>query len=327
MEVAPLPLPSAPEASPPLPSTPRNTSRSRLVLIIVSMFAAYVAHDYVQELIFTYASFKFGWYMSLVEVSVITLASFLQARCGSQPTPIAPSLTELKCSFLLAAFIAVTLGTGTASIQHVSFPVKVVMKSSKLLPTMLIRSLFMNAKYSLAQAAAAIGVCIGCAMFALADASSSASSHASATGIALLSIAVVADACVANTQETVMSRYRIPTARMVLYSNALGAVMLLFTCIANGELAAANAAIARQPVILALVLAMAACGCAGLPLYLLIVSEYSSAIAVASTTLRKAVTMALSILWFGHAFTLNHVAALAVLGLSVHVADRTSGRS
>jgi adenosine 3'-phospho 5'-phosphosulfate transporter B3 len=179
------------------------------------MFAAYVAHDYVQELVFTYAAFKFGWYMSLVEVTVITLASFVQARCGSQELPLTPSLTELKCSLLLAVFIAVTLGTGSAAIAHVSFPVKVVMKSSKLLPTMLIRSIFMSAKYKAAQVAAAIGVCTGCAMFALADASASSSNHASATGIALLSVAVFADACVANTQETVLSRYRIPTARMV----------------------------------------------------------------------------------------------------------------
>jgi hypothetical protein len=32
---------------------------------------------------------------------------------------------------------------------------------------------------------------------------------------------------------------------------------------------------------------------------------------------RQAVTMALSILWFRHAFTLHHVAALAVLSFSV----------
>jgi solute carrier family 35 (adenosine 3'-phospho 5'-phosphosulfate transporter), member B3 len=182
------------------------------------MFAAYVAHDYVQELVFTYASFKFGWFMSLVELSFITLASAIQTRCSSQPSPLAPSLTEVKCALILAVFIAVTAGTGSAAIAHVSFPVKVVMKSSKLLPTMLIRSLFMNAKYHVAQVAAAIGVCVGCAMFALADASagSGGSYRASATGIALLSVAVCADACIANTQETVMSRYRIPAARMVI---------------------------------------------------------------------------------------------------------------
>jgi adenosine 3'-phospho 5'-phosphosulfate transporter B3 len=216
VDVSPLPLPSALDSSAPDPCPSRPRSRGRLVAIIIGMFTAYVMHDYVQELVFTYSSFKFGWYMSLVEVSFIALASLVQSRCGSQHLPLAPSLTELKCSLLLAVFIAITMGTGSAAIPHASFPVKVVMKSSKLLPTMLIRSLFMNAKYSAAQAAAAIGVCVGCAMFALADANTKSSNHASHTGILLLSVAVVADACIANTQETVLSRYHISTARMVI---------------------------------------------------------------------------------------------------------------
>ena len=174
-----------------------------------------MAHDYVQELVFTYPSFKFGWFMSLIEVMCFTLASILQQMYFMpQPQSLAPSPTEAKCAGVLAAMIAVTLGTGSAALAHVSFPVKVVMKSSKLMPTMLIRRLFLNATYSLPQVAAAIGVCTGCAMFALADVSSS-NNRASALGILLLSIAVIADACTANTQELLLVRYHIAAARMV----------------------------------------------------------------------------------------------------------------
>lgn len=196
-------------------------SRSRLAVIVIGMFAAYVAHDYVQELVFSYQSFKFGWFMSLVEVVLITLASFIQLQCtqraATQRFNIAPSFTEVKCAVVLSVFIAITLGTGSAAMAHVSFPVKVVMKSSKLLPTMLIRRIFIGARYNSMQVVAAIGTCVGCAVFALADSrAGSGSRPASEIGIALLSIAVCADACAANTQEALLTRYRIPASRMVI---------------------------------------------------------------------------------------------------------------
>jgi len=50
--------------------------------------------------------------------------------------------------------------------------------------------------------------------------------------------------------------------------------MLLLTCWANGELAAATAAIAAEPVLLLLLLLMGVCGCVGLPLYLTLMAEY-----------------------------------------------------
>jgi len=78
----------------------------------------------------------------------------------------------------------------------------------------------MQASYTLPQVAAAVGVCTGCAMFALADARQS-NNTASAMGIALLSIAVAADACTANTQEALLVRYRIPAPRMVLQQTRL----------------------------------------------------------------------------------------------------------
>ncbi len=50
--------------------------------------------------------------------------------------------------------------------------------------------------------------------------------------------------------------------------------MLLLTCWINGELAAATAAIAAEPVLLLLLLLMGVCGCVGLPLYLTLMAEY-----------------------------------------------------
>lgn len=111
------PLPSRFDVSaaqqPPSCSGAPMRSRGRLICIVSGMFAAYVGHDYVQELVFTYPSFKFGWFMSLVELSLISLASFMQMRFSEraalQPASLAPSATEAKCAAALAAFIAVTM--------------------------------------------------------------------------------------------------------------------------------------------------------------------------------------------------------------------------
>lgn len=68
--------------------------------------------------------------------------------------------------------------------------------------------------------------------------------------------------------------FRHTDLRQVLHSNAAGAVMLLLTCWANGELFSASAAIGDQPIIGMLLFIMGSCGCVGLPLYLLLVAEY-----------------------------------------------------
>jgi hypothetical protein len=111
------PLPSRFDVSaaqqPPSSSSSPMSSRGRLICIVAGMFAAYVGHDYVQELVFTYPSFKFGWFMSLIELSLISLASFLHMRFSEraplQSASLAPSVTEAKCAAALAAFIAVTM--------------------------------------------------------------------------------------------------------------------------------------------------------------------------------------------------------------------------
>ena len=82
----------------------------------------------------------------------------------------------------------------------------------------------MGARYSALQVLAAVGVCTGCAMFTLADAASMSGRRASATGVFLLITAVCGDACTANTQETLITRYRIPTSRMVRHCTALAAL-------------------------------------------------------------------------------------------------------
>jgi adenosine 3'-phospho 5'-phosphosulfate transporter B3 len=60
----------------------------------------------------------------------------------------------------------------------VNFPVKVVIKSSKLIPTMMLGILILRRTYSAMEYAAAVMLCAGVASFTLVDSKAHPSAHA-----------------------------------------------------------------------------------------------------------------------------------------------------
>jgi hypothetical protein len=59
--------------------------------------------------------------------------------------------------------------TGSVALSYVNFPVKVVIKSSKLIPTMMLGILILRRTYSALEYIAAVMLCAGVASFTLID--------------------------------------------------------------------------------------------------------------------------------------------------------------
>jgi len=101
-------------------------------------------------------AFEFGVCSSL---SVIYLAIF--GRNGARP----PLWQLLRISILVFS----SLVSGNIALRWVSFPVKVIIKSCKLLPTMALGSLLLDKAYSIWDHAAALLLCCGLVGFTLAS--------------------------------------------------------------------------------------------------------------------------------------------------------------
>jgi len=130
--------------------------RLRIVLATFGLFMLYVLHDILQEKAFRTKNFKFGWLMTTIELGVFALCAkfFEGASFKARPPP-----RVLAYFFLLSVVLALSQGSGSASLQYVSFPLKVCFKSCKLIPTMLLGVLITGRRYSTLQYVSAALMC------------------------------------------------------------------------------------------------------------------------------------------------------------------------
>jgi len=110
---------------------------------------------------------------------------------------------------LLSIIIAGAQTTGTqAAIAYVSYPTKVVFKSAKLIPTMIVATCLHRKRYGFAEYLAAAMLCVGAAGYSYGSGNASSSSGGNKNswkGIILLTISISCDAIVPNFQKLLMS--------------------------------------------------------------------------------------------------------------------------
>eukprot|EP00956_Cyclotella_meneghiniana_P030795 scaffold78688_cov59-Cyclotella_meneghiniana.AAC.3 len=154
--------------------------------------------------------FKFGVMLGWMEVLGVTLCSGIERssipllgngegrRPRSAPLIAYPPLTVcLLMSSSLASW----------SLNYINFPTKVVFRSCKLLPTMILAVLMGNAKrFTIVEVGSAIAVCTGLITFASGDwILSNPKFHP--FGLTLVTMSVFADAILPNAQEKLFRTY------------------------------------------------------------------------------------------------------------------------
>merc|ERR1712187_95898 len=130
-------------------------------------------------------------------------------------------------------------GTALANIAvtWVQFPVKVIIKSSKLIPAMAISTVIGNSRHFSAVEYLAAGIiCAGTACFSYRAGRSNMPAEMVVFGIVMLMIASVADVAALNMQQWMMQRNGVPPMSMMLRQNfacLVGSVILL---VASGKM-------------------------------------------------------------------------------------------
>jgi len=214
---------------------------------VLGLFVFYVGHDALQEHNFRREGFKFGWFMTCVEIGTMFACALIweggaAAFSGGSKDAAAPEDVAARRWYLvgLVFVIALSQGTGSVALQHVNYPVKVAFKSCKLVPTMLFSQCVNKSSYGTQEYAAAALMCLALALLGLADAAHA--THAThAYGLLLLVVAVCSDAVVPNFQEKLLRGLKMPLGTMVIYSNAGSFALVLAYVSFTGELARAVA--------------------------------------------------------------------------------------
>ncbi|MFH4978154.1 hypothetical protein AB6A40_004863 [Gnathostoma spinigerum] len=154
-----------------------------------------------------------------------------------------------------------------------------------------------------------ITVCLmsfGLAMFTLAD--NQVAPNFEPRGYVMLLTALTADAAIGNIQEKALCKYGATVYEMVLYSYFLGFFVLLFGTTLSGEFFDGIAFFSTDAKkYYGSLILLSFLGYCGVNVVLSLVRSWGALTAVTVTTMRKAVTIAVSFLFFTKPFTVNYV--------------------
>jgi adenosine 3'-phospho 5'-phosphosulfate transporter B3 len=227
--------------------------------------------------------------------------------------------------YVLLSFL-IFCGTCLANIAvgYVQYPVKIVFKSSKLVPVMVVSTLMRNSRsYAWKDYCAAVLICAGTAGFAWDAGKSDVVPAMVCFGIALLVAAILADALSVNTQQKMMQCQDVDPNTMMTRLNFVGLLGVVLFQGASGQLSTLMASTRADPRLVAYLFGIGSTLGMAVWAYTHLINEAGSVFAVGVATLRKMITVVLSYVVFPKSFTWLHVTAalLTFLGLILSEVD------
>jgi adenosine 3'-phospho 5'-phosphosulfate transporter B3 len=307
------------------------------ILPILGLFVFYIGHDALQERMFRFVDFKYGFYMTLVEVVIMLIGSTLDScksnsssKC-SVKTKMTISMETLLQISIVGILLALAHGLGNTALRYSSYPLKVAFKSCKLVPTMAFGVCVTGRKHTALQYIAALIMGMGLAVLTAADvfhpksklqlvkAEDYSLSMGPLLGPILLGISTILDSVVPNLQEQLLQRAKVNTSDLIFFSNAIMCLFLAAYTTYSGELVAAWIYCIQHFDALGILLCQGICAYFGLQCYLSIVRDHGGVAGVLFANARKVCTILLSFLLFTKPFNVRHFLGLVLVFFGVYL--------
>jgi adenosine 3'-phospho 5'-phosphosulfate transporter B3 len=213
---------------------------------------------------------------------------------------------------LLTGCLLASSSLSNLALNYINFPTKVVFRSCKLIPTMIVASIVHKKVFSSVEYMLAIVVSLGLVMFAAADWELAPSFNP--IGLAFVSLSVCADAILPNAQERL---FKLGSSRLevTVFTNVFTLIAMTATTLISGDLLGliAFAKTSHQLCVYAFIYTFIAY--IAISVHMNIVKRFGGVAAVLVATGRKGMTLVLSFVFFPKAFSWFYVAgAVLVLG-------------
>ena len=212
----------------------------QFTVLVLGVFCFFGLHNYLQEAIMERMQKSYGVMLGYTEVFGVCVFSYLERTFVFRETgQVAP----LRLYPLLTACLLGSSALSNMALNYINFPTKVVFRSSKLIPTMVIASVMHRKVFSSMEYTCAFSICAGLIMFAAADWELAPSFHP--IGLVLVSLSVFADAVLPNAQERLfgMGASRL---EVTLYTNVLALMAYTVTTYASGDLTGTLSLVSRD---------------------------------------------------------------------------------
>ena len=203
------------------------------------------------------------------------------------------------------------------ALNYINFPTKVVFRSCKLIPTMLVASILNNRIFASFEYACAFAVCIGLVLFAAADWTLTPSFHP--IGLLLVFLSICADSVLPNAQERL---FRLGSSRLevTFYTNFFTLICMTLTTYLSGDLIGIAQHAFRDHQLALYMAVYTFVAYIAISMHMTVVKRFGGVAAVVLATARKGMTLILSFILFPKAFSWYYVfgAILVLGGLLIH---------
>eukprot|EP00980_Cylindrotheca_fusiformis_P000361 scaffold91_cov127-Cylindrotheca_fusiformis.AAC.21 len=253
--------------------------------------------------------FKFGVMLAYMEVLGVTVCSYLERKFIAQETErVAP----FSAYPLLTACLMASSSLSNIALNYINYPTKVVFRSCKLIPTMIVASFVHSKVFSTVEYLLAICISTGLVLFAAADWNLAPSFHP--VGLAFVSLSVCADAVLPNAQERL---FRMGSSRLevTFFTNIFTLIAMTVTTLLSGDLFGLIAFAKTNHTLCVYMTVYTFVAYVAISTHMTVVKKFGGVAAVLVATGRKGMTLVLSFILFPKAFSWLYVAgACLVLG-------------
>lgn len=286
----------------------------QFAVLVANVFFFFGLHNLLQEAIMSLMDRKFGVMLGYTEVLGVAFCTSLEHQFFTDPAQRIRQAPWTAYPWLTLCLMA-SSALSNMSLNYINFPTKVVFRSSKLIPTMLMASVMHHQRFTVLEYTCAAAICAGLVLFAAADWELTPSFHP--VGLVLVTASVVADAVLPNAQQALFTRYQASRLEVTLYTNLLTLAAYTLTTTLSGDMfgffALLRVQVSRQ--LLAYFCIYTLVSYAAITAHMTVVRRYGGVAAVLVATARKGITLVLSFVLFPKAFSWYYPAgATMVLG-------------
>ena len=114
----------------------------RFWVLVAGMMVFFGCHNYLQELIMSLPGFKIGVFLGYLEVLGVAVCSFIERRFVGETVRRSP----WSSYWMLCFCLLISSATSNIALGYINYPTKVVFRSCKLIPTMIIAVLYNKKK-------------------------------------------------------------------------------------------------------------------------------------------------------------------------------------
>jgi len=322
----PSPRPCRNEQVLPKSNPPKANSTADLVYQVLPKVAAFILfmmlHDYLQEqleLQFRSRDLRLPSIFTFFDLLGCCIGPFLSMTAqGVALWPEHLVRSDLTETFFPLAMITVTgIVLANASLPLVTYPVKVTVKSFKLIPTMIFASLVMhNRTYTRKTYLSAFFLCLGLAQFLRADHTTS-KRQTSPLGVLYIALSCCADAVAPVLQDKAMNLLKADPMFVMFFTNMVGIILVGVAALFTGEMGQSFSCFQETPGLLAVAMMYAFSTFCGVYAYMLMVKDVGGVGTALVSTMRKILTVVLSFVANGHSFSWGYASGGAMVVASV----------